>query len=74
MPTLSGICFADEPQVAKAVEEAKQVARSGPFQPNWESLEHYVIPEWYRDAKFGMFIQLLPNGSNLRRSIQWRLT
>jgi alpha-L-fucosidase len=28
----------------------------GPFQPTWESLEHYVVPEWYLDAKFGIFI------------------
>jgi len=28
----------------------------GPFQPNWESLENYTVPEWYLDAKFGIFI------------------
>jgi len=28
----------------------------GPFQPNWDSLKHYKIPEWYMDAKFGIFI------------------
>jgi alpha-L-fucosidase len=28
----------------------------GPFQPNWESLAaSYSIPEWYRDAKFGIW-------------------
>jgi alpha-L-fucosidase len=27
-----------------------------PFQPNWKSLENYVVPEWYVDAKFGIFI------------------
>ena len=27
-----------------------------PFQPNWESLKKYEIPEWFRDAKFGIFI------------------
>ena len=26
------------------------------FQPTWESLEHYKIPDWFRDAKFGIFI------------------
>jgi alpha-L-fucosidase len=28
----------------------------GPFQPNWESLRRYQVPDWYRDAKFGIFI------------------
>jgi alpha-L-fucosidase len=28
----------------------------GPFQPSWESLQQYVIPEWYMDSKFGIFI------------------
>jgi alpha-L-fucosidase len=29
---------------------------SGPFQPNWESLaQNYRCPEWFRDAKFGIW-------------------
>jgi alpha-L-fucosidase len=27
----------------------------GPFQPTWESLGQYECPEWYRDAKFGIW-------------------
>jgi alpha-L-fucosidase len=28
----------------------------GPFSPTWESLEeHYELPDWYRDAKFGIW-------------------
>lgn len=34
----------------------RSVAAQGPFQPNWESLKGYQIPEWYEDAKFGIFI------------------
>jgi len=26
------------------------------FQPTWSSLDQYQIPDWYRDAKFGIFI------------------
>ena len=26
------------------------------YEPNWESLKHYSVPEWYQDAKFGIFI------------------
>jgi alpha-L-fucosidase len=28
----------------------------GDFRPRWDSLGRYRIPEWYRDAKFGIFI------------------
>ena len=28
----------------------------GPFKPVWESLENYEVPQWYQDAKFGIFI------------------
>ena len=28
----------------------------GPFRPDWESLQNYKVPEWYMDAKFGIFI------------------
>jgi alpha-L-fucosidase len=28
---------------------------SGPFQPTWDSLTQYQVPEWFRDAKFGMW-------------------
>ena len=27
----------------------------GKFQPEWESLQQYQVPEWYRDAKFGIW-------------------
>ncbi|MHC1479442.1 alpha-L-fucosidase [Frateuria aurantia] len=28
----------------------------GPFSPDWATLVHYRTPQWYRDAKFGIFI------------------
>jgi alpha-L-fucosidase len=28
---------------------------NGPFEPNWDSLTKYVVPEWFRNAKFGMW-------------------
>jgi len=31
------------------------LAGTGPFQPTWESLVQYEAPEWYRDAKFGIW-------------------
>ena len=27
----------------------------GPFKPTWDSLQNYQAPEWYRNAKFGMW-------------------
>lgn len=26
------------------------------YEPNWESLRQYRVPDWFRDAKFGIFI------------------
>ena len=28
----------------------------GPFAADWNSLGAYRVPEWFRDAKFGIFI------------------
>lgn len=30
------------------------------FEPTWESLKRYHVPEWYRNAKFGIFIHWGP--------------
>ncbi len=38
------------------LKEAERQANDGPFRPTWESLRHYEIPQWYKDAKFGIFI------------------
>jgi alpha-L-fucosidase len=31
-----------------------------PYQANWESLKKYTVPDWFRDAKFGIFIHWGP--------------
>lgn len=39
------------------ISRAEDAPKSGPFQPNWTSIaSQYQVPEWYRDAKFGIFI------------------
>jgi alpha-L-fucosidase len=38
------------------LEQARKVAWQGPMQPDWQSLTGYRTPDWYRDAKFGIFI------------------
>jgi alpha-L-fucosidase len=39
--------------ILKHVDEG---AAHGPFQPQWPSLQKYRVPDWYQDAKFGIFI------------------
>jgi alpha-L-fucosidase len=41
---------------AALVKEVDAVDSQGPFRPDWESLQKYEAPEWYQDAKFGIFI------------------
>ncbi|WP_436714476.1 alpha-L-fucosidase [Roseiconus lacunae] len=48
--------LAPHPNVAAAIKQIDQVVSNGPFQPTWKSLETYEIPQWYKDAKFGIFI------------------
>jgi alpha-L-fucosidase len=45
----------DAPRAA-LLREVDRVDREGPFRADWESLQKYEIPEWYQDAKFGIFI------------------
>jgi alpha-L-fucosidase len=34
----------------------RAIAADGPYQPTLESLDRHPVPEWYQDAKFGIFI------------------
>ena len=52
----SVILAQDTPDVRARVREVESVAAQGPFAPNWESLARYQVPDWYQDAKFGIFI------------------
>ena len=36
------------------------LAGEGPYQPTWESLLQYEAPEWYQDAKFGIWAHWSP--------------
>ena len=38
------------------LEEIDKVVAEGPWRPDWESLTTHEIPEWFHDAKFGIFI------------------
>jgi alpha-L-fucosidase len=37
-----------------------QTIAQGPFEPTWESLTGYQVPDWFRDAKFGVFVHWGP--------------
>ena len=41
---------------AALLKRVDGVDRQGPFRPDWDSLQKYEVPEWYKDAKFGIFI------------------
>ena len=41
---------------AAILADVERVNRAGSFRPDWESLQTYQVPEWYMDAKFGIFI------------------
>ncbi|HXE80485.1 MAG TPA: alpha-L-fucosidase [Vicinamibacterales bacterium] len=47
---------APEARLAERIAEIRRVAHAGPFVPEWESLARFRVPEWYQDAKFGIFI------------------
>lgn len=38
------------------LDTIEDIIAKGPFQDSWESLSTYQVPEWYRNAKFGIFI------------------
>src|SRR3954453_23303340 len=38
------------------LQQVDKEAGSGPFRPTWDSLKTYKIPDWYQDAKFGIFL------------------
>ena len=48
--------WAADKKIENTLKMVDQVAAQGPFRASWESLETYTVPEWYQDAKFGIFI------------------
>ncbi|EMI18666.1 Glycoside hydrolase, family 29, subgroup [Rhodopirellula maiorica SM1] len=48
--------MAPHPKVAEAIEQIDAQINEGPFAATWESLEKVEIPQWYKDAKFGIFV------------------
>lgn len=40
---------------ATFAQGAKESMATGKFQPTWESLQQYKVPDWFRNAKFGIW-------------------
>lgn len=40
----------------KYLDVIQRTIEEGKFKDNWPSLSNYQIPQWYKDAKFGIFI------------------
>ena len=38
------------------LSEVRRAANEGPYRADWQSLQKYEVPDWYKDAKFGIFI------------------
>ncbi len=47
---------ATKAKVDKKLAQVEAVIQKGPFKDDWDSLRNHPIPEWYQDAKFGIFM------------------
>jgi alpha-L-fucosidase len=55
-PAAAPVCAQTEAKrVQRQLEHVGEGMR-GPFTADWDSLGAYRVPEWFRDAKFGIFI------------------
>jgi alpha-L-fucosidase len=43
-------------QRAELLKDVENADHEGRYRADWESLKNYEAPEWYKDAKFGIFI------------------
>ena len=42
--------------IARQVAKVRATSGDGPYRPDWDSLAQYRTPDWFRDAKFGIFL------------------
>jgi alpha-L-fucosidase len=52
---VTGAFVAQEPQFSSKISDNVEPMQTGKFKPTWESLQQYQTPEWFRDAKFGIW-------------------
>ena len=49
------VASATDNKLAESVLRVNETIAAGPSKPNWESLKSHHDPEWFRDAKFGIY-------------------
>ena len=60
LATLPSLAYAQSgpnatPEIVAAAAAAKTPVADGPVQPTWDSIrDHYTVPQWFIDAKFGI--------------------
>ena len=52
---VSSMAAAQENTWKVPVIAAHEQVETGQYEPTWESLRQYQMPEWFRDAKFGIW-------------------
>ncbi|MBN2296909.1 MAG: alpha-L-fucosidase [Pirellulales bacterium] len=59
---------AKDPYIAEQLAQIDRVNAEGKWQVDWDSLTKHEIPEWFRDAKFGIYahwgVYSVPESSN----------
>lgn len=45
----------EQKNLTRMTAQIDAVIEAGPFKPDWESLHAHQDPEWFRDAKFGIY-------------------
>src|SRR3954453_23282478 len=54
----SVLCIAQDllQNVQRQLQSVDKTVADGPFRDDWDSLKQMKVPDWFRDAKFGIFI------------------
>ena len=53
-----GACSASD--ISAEISSTKEAVIGGKYNPDWESLSEYEVPEWFKDAKFGIWAHWVP--------------
>jgi alpha-L-fucosidase len=55
LAALSAVTLPASARRSKPTADPGGAAPAGPFAPDWQSLSQYRVPEWFRNAKFGIW-------------------
>jgi len=54
--TAAAVAQTYQQKVQTAADTVDRIDSAGPYHASWDSLREHHTPDWYRDAKFGIFI------------------